>query len=683
MAVAFKNPIIDQVIFDTLQPNNDLLAISPYVKLTFEPKHENLRFTVIDIANPTKYKFYKLKDPTVEIPITSVELPEPLSSSSIFIPSIIPPGTPLLGIPPGTPSILVPPPSTLPKKIPFLITNNYQPQENQGCGRHALNNLFGMPNLNSSSGFFKKDNGVTIDTSNMYNFTSNTASGLGLQNLCNFYEIITNNTKPGSCPDNEAYDISVIQLALNLLGYEAILYKKDDKLKFINNNEDIDKNNDNIVGFIGNTGNHYVAYRKEDQKYLEIDSVVVKGKYTPSIIKLKKIKQDNEVILKVRWNNGYIPINDNSFLPTMFTPIPLSGVLPLASAPASSLAPSLASALASPLVSASTSLGPPLAPAPPPLIKPLHLDNLPNWGKYDFNKYKKNLETQKLQSDKKWTPTNFDEDTHKKNILKRHLTYNSNIDVNMNITPIIYQNKKSKKSNWNKGENPTDFINMITHKKYKNTLFLFPDSLDKYDSCEDGIGFANIRSYKATLQAWGLPIFTDNEYKTKLQFKFCNGNEYDVTTILGYVIQDILTIIKFRSQHNNYVKEIIYYGDNKIKYSDITIPLPNKLTNIPVMNINTPLVNNFYILELYNIPGDLKAKWNTINNISLLCELDINKISKAVDKKNYFINTKTYFQGGGGLLEETLSIKHITQNITKKNIELSEKKTKKNKNIKI
>jgi len=110
MAVAFKNPIIDQVIFDTLQPNNDLLAISPYVKLTFEPKHENLRFTVIDIANPTKYKFYKLKDPTIEIPITSVELPEPLSSSSITIPLIIPPGIPPPGIPPGTPSIPVPPP---------------------------------------------------------------------------------------------------------------------------------------------------------------------------------------------------------------------------------------------------------------------------------------------------------------------------------------------------------------------------------------------------------------------------------------------------------------------------------------------------------------------------------------------------------------------------------------------
>ena len=97
---------------------------------------------------------------------------------------------------------------------------------------------------------------------------------------------------------------------------------------------------------------------------------------------------------------------------------------------------------------------------------------------------------------------------------------------------------------------------------------------------------------------------------------------------------------------------------------------------------NTTEVNNFYVLELYNIPGNL-IDWQNINNISLLCELDINKISKAVDKKNYFINTKTYFQGGGGLLEETLSIKHITQNITKKNIELSEKKTKKNKNIKI
>lgn len=679
MAVAFKNPIIDQVIFDTLQPNNDLLAISPYVKLTFEPKHENLRFTVIDIANPTKYKFYKLKDPTVEIPITSVELPEPLSSSSIFIPSIIPPGIPPPGIPPGTPSIPVPPPPpTLPKKIPFSITNNYQPQENQGCGRHALNNLFGMPNSNSNSGFFKKDNGVTINTSNMYNFTSNTASGLGLQNLCNFYEIITNNTKPGSCPDDEAYEFLIIQLALNLLGYEAILYKKDDKLKFINNNEDIDINNDNIVGFIGNTGNHYVAYRKEGQKYFKIDSVDVKGKYTPPSIKLKKIKQDNEVILKVRWNNGYIPINDNSFLSTMFTQIPLSGVLPLASAPASSLAPSLASALASPLVSASAS-----APAPPPPLTILHLENLPNWDKYDFNAYKTQINNIKLTGDKKWKLKTIDED--QKNIMTRRVTYNSNIDVKMNITPIIYRDKKPDGTDWNKGENPTDFINMITHKKYKNTLFLFPDSLDKYDSCEDGIGFANIRSYKATLQAWGLPIFTDKDYKVNAQTKFCDRNLHTVTDILNIVIDDILTIIKFRSHHKNYVKEIIYYGDDKKKYSNKTHPLPNKLTNIPAMKINmnnTTEVNNFYVLELYNIPGNL-IDWQNINNISLLCELDINKISKAVDKKNYFINTKTYFQGGGGLLEETLSIKHITQNITKKNIELSEKKTKKNKNIKI
>ena len=228
---------------------------------------------------------------------------------------------------------------------------------------------------------------------------------------------------------------------------------------------------------------------------------------------------------------------------------------------------------------------------------------------------------------------------------------------------------------------------MITHKKYKNTLFLFPDSLDKYDSCEDGIGFANIRSYKATLQAWGLPIFTDKDYKVNAQTKFCDRNPHTVTDILNIVIDDILTIIKFRSHHkNNYVKEIIYYCDNKIKYSNRTNQLPNKLKNIPVMKINTKDtkdVNNFYILELYKIPGYLKANWNKINNISELCELDISRISSVVKQENYFIK-KTYFQGGGGgLLEETLSISNITQNITKKNIELSEKKTKKNKNIKI
>jgi hypothetical protein len=272
--------------------------------------------------------------------------------------------------------------------------------------------------------------------------------------------------------------------------------------------------------------------------------------------------------------------------------------------------------------------------------------------------------------------------------MTRRVTYNSNIDVKMNITPIIYRDKKPDGTDWNKGENPTDFINMITHKKYKNTLFLFPDSLDKYDSCEDGIGFANIRSYKATLQAWGLPIFTDKDYKVNAQTKFCDRNLHTVTDILNIVIEDIFTIIKFRSQHNNYVKEIIYYGDHKNKYPNIPpYKLPNKLDDIPVMKINTKDtkdVNNFYILELYKIPGDLKANWNTtINNISELCELDISRISSVVKQENYFIK-KTYFQGGGGgLLEETLSISNITQNITKKNIELSEKKTKKNKNIKI
>jgi hypothetical protein len=291
-------------------------------------KKENIKM-VIPITNygPLKISVKPLKTSAAPSPAsgvpTSSKSPPSKSLTGVPTSSKSPPSKSLTGVPTssisppsksstGVPPASTPPPSALtgapllsvkqkPKK-PFTITNNYEKQEGLGCGRHALNNLFG---LRKDGAFFKKDKGTFITDENINTLDSTFPGGINLRNFCNYYSKKTDALNIIKCTDNENYLSELLALVLNTLGYITFTYNE----KKENENEKLDENNDNIVGFIAGQnvsmfGGHYIALRKlTNGNYLYLDSTKLSAKKEVS---MKVIQENNDYnfLIKVRWNNG-------------------------------------------------------------------------------------------------------------------------------------------------------------------------------------------------------------------------------------------------------------------------------------------------------------------------------------------------------------------------------------------
>jgi hypothetical protein len=102
-----------------------------------------------------------------------------------------------------------------------------QQTDGNGCGRHALNNLFGDKVYTSDKyNFYITDeniNSFNLDINNMF----------PIQNLCRYLENSYRNIEVSiaaaainpddtTCPADEMYDITVLQAAIGIMGYTAI-----------------------------------------------------------------------------------------------------------------------------------------------------------------------------------------------------------------------------------------------------------------------------------------------------------------------------------------------------------------------------------------------------------------------------------------------------------------------------
>ena len=167
--------------------------------------------------------------------------------------------------------------------ISTIKTGKYlEPQESLGCGRHAINNLFGQQ-------IFVKNNNQVITRDNFKTLTQNTP--IGLQNICRFtysLGLVVDQTGDSYCPNDERYDVTTLKIALNAIGYEL-----SDPIPRDANEQTIQDNDNDNDGFLININNgyHWVALRKVSDKqsqYILIDSVRLYGKHTDNFTKLNR-----------------------------------------------------------------------------------------------------------------------------------------------------------------------------------------------------------------------------------------------------------------------------------------------------------------------------------------------------------------------------------------------------------
>jgi hypothetical protein len=164
-----------------------------------------------------------------------------------------------------------------------------QLQQNEGCGRHALNNLFRNPNTSSQeNALFIK--GTINDKIDLYQERPET--GISLFGICS----LIHKNKPNNCLENENYDISVLHFALLYAGYDVdipdnnVLYplkdNQNNKNKMVMNvvsdiQNGILKGNKFIGGIVNYGGGHWVSIVILDQNQLHVyDSIGSKGSKT-------------------------------------------------------------------------------------------------------------------------------------------------------------------------------------------------------------------------------------------------------------------------------------------------------------------------------------------------------------------------------------------------------------------
>ena len=179
-------------------------------------------------------------------------------------------------------------------KVQFEIGDIFERQEAKtlGCGRHALNNLFGVD-------YFIKD-GAEINDDNIKTFVAGRDPKLPLQSLCRYLrsKIIADG---GACLNNEYYTEAVLTGALGILGYRSDRIKTD-----VSDNTTIDVSvSPNTVGFLGNDGvTHWVAFRKlNNGNFLLLDSLSAeRPQITPRQLQTSLFSR---VLNKIYWGGSY------------------------------------------------------------------------------------------------------------------------------------------------------------------------------------------------------------------------------------------------------------------------------------------------------------------------------------------------------------------------------------------
>jgi hypothetical protein len=167
-----------------------------------------------------------------------------------------------------------------------------QPQENLGCGRHALNNIIGKEE-------FKEED---------------------LKNICKKIHENLNTSKDGSeilkndfCNDKEYYDISILLTALDNVGLESrgllSIELKSSDLKMYDELKkivtELESENNEIFGFIVNNGNHWYTIKKINKKnvdensedYIKLDSLKPNEKIKNKLDDLKEINDAKGIII--------------------------------------------------------------------------------------------------------------------------------------------------------------------------------------------------------------------------------------------------------------------------------------------------------------------------------------------------------------------------------------------------
>jgi hypothetical protein len=155
-------------------------------------------------------------------------------------------------------------------------TDQIQPQESSGCGRHALNNLFRNPNNSNQleALFIKggKNDKIDLDSARPNNKIS-------LMGICSL--IAPKNAK--YCLDNENYDTNVLTFALLYAGYEVDVtgYEiNNDNLTQENQNKEIifKKEKTSLAGIVNYGTNHWISIVKNiiNNKWYSYDSISLK-----------------------------------------------------------------------------------------------------------------------------------------------------------------------------------------------------------------------------------------------------------------------------------------------------------------------------------------------------------------------------------------------------------------------
>ena len=159
------------------------------------------------------------------------------------------------------------------KPIEFGDMWEKQEELSAGCGRHALNNLFG--NI-----IFIEDDKSEITDDTFQNL--GTTKPISLQSICRYLSKderygdkgADGKLVPLACPPNENYDNVVLEAALGVLGYKGGLPLTIDGLQ-IRDWKNIKTDDKDVIGYIVNFGAaHWVAYRKlSDGQYKYINSI--------------------------------------------------------------------------------------------------------------------------------------------------------------------------------------------------------------------------------------------------------------------------------------------------------------------------------------------------------------------------------------------------------------------------
>jgi len=184
------------------------------------------------------------------------------------------------------------------KKKPFTFGDYFERQYSLGCGRHALNNLFGVQYFTNS-----RSRADTITDQNITTFNAGKEPKLSLYALCTYINTgIAADKAQHYCLDIENYDVNVLVKALTILGYN-VLNHVDKKPITVN---------PKTVGFIGNDdGHHWVAFRriqadKDKDKYIYIDSNDSRTRSMTMTMTLDQILKSNynKHLIEVIWDSG-------------------------------------------------------------------------------------------------------------------------------------------------------------------------------------------------------------------------------------------------------------------------------------------------------------------------------------------------------------------------------------------